>query len=127
MCVRADKRQLEQVLMNLVVNARDAMPAGGEIRVETGMVRLGEPLARDRASVPAGDWVQIKVADEGTGIPPDRLPKIFEPFYTTKAPGDGTGLGLAICYGLVRDLGGRIDVESTPGQGTAFRVTVPSA
>lgn len=82
--VRADKRQLEQVLMNLVVNARDAMPQGGEIRIETETVTLDTPMERNRAVVPAGDWVTIRVSDEGTGIAPDKLEKVFEPFFTTK-------------------------------------------
>ncbi|WP_348540369.1 ATP-binding protein [Ruegeria sp. HKCCSP351] len=97
--VRADKRQLEQVLMNLVVNARDAMPDGGEIRIETSVLTLSQPLMRDRATVQPGDYVAVKVVDSGVGIPADKLQKIFEPFYTTKRTGEGTGLGLSTAYG----------------------------
>jgi two-component system cell cycle sensor histidine kinase/response regulator CckA len=87
--IRADKRQLEQVIMNLVVNARDAMPGGGEIRIETENLQLLEDLRRDRVAVPKGDYVVVKVTDEGVGIPADKLGKIFEPFFTTKKPGEG--------------------------------------
>jgi two-component system cell cycle sensor histidine kinase/response regulator CckA len=123
--IRADKRQLEQVIMNLVVNARDAMPQGGEIRVSTAVLHLDEPLQRDRASVPAGDWVVIRVADQGTGIAPDKLPKIFEPFYTTKKTGEGTGLGLSTAYGIVKQSGGFIFADSVVGQGTEFLLYFP--
>ena len=88
--VRADRRQLEQVIMNLVVNARDAMPSGGRIDISTRSVRLDAPLTRDRVTVPVGDYVEVSVADEGTGIPPDTRKKIFEPFFTTKAVGKGS-------------------------------------
>lgn len=100
--IKADKRQLEQVLMNLVVNACDAMPCGGEIRVVTQNVTYLEQLERDRAIVSPGDYVLVKVTDEGHGIPPERLPKIFEPFYTTKRTGEGAGLGLSTAYGIVK-------------------------
>ncbi len=121
----ADKRQLEQVLMNLVVNARDAMPQGGEIRIETEVVHLEKPLERNRATVPAGDWVTIRVADEGVGIDPDRLQKVFEPFYTTKRTGEGTGLGLSTAYGIIKQTGGFIFVDSVKGQGTQFSLYFP--
>lgn len=123
--IRADKRQLEQVIMNLVVNARDAMPAGGEIRIETQGVALHEPLRRDRARVPPGDYVLVRVSDQGTGIDADRLPKVFEPFYTTKRTGEGTGLGLSTVYGIVKQTGGFIFVDSTPGSGTIFSLYLP--
>jgi two-component system cell cycle sensor histidine kinase/response regulator CckA len=123
--IRADKRQLEQVLMNLVVNARDAMPGGGTIRIETEAVTLAEPMTRDRATVPAGDYAVIRVADTGTGIPPDRLQKIFEPFFTTKKVGEGTGLGLSTAYGIVKQSGGFIFVDSTPGEGSVFLLYFP--
>ncbi len=118
--VRADKRQLEQVLMNLVVNARDAMAEGGEIRISTEFKRIGEPLKRDRATVPAGDYVVVRVEDDGIGIPADKLVKIFEPFFTTKRTGEGTGLGLSTAYGIVKQTGGYIFVDSVVGQGTTF-------
>jgi two-component system cell cycle sensor histidine kinase/response regulator CckA len=124
--IRADKRQLEQVLMNLVVNARDAMPDGGQITIETQMEHLSSPLRRNRAEVPAGDYVVVKVADQGVGIPVDQLPKIFEPFYTTKKTGEGTGLGLSTAYGIVKQTGGFIFADSAPGTGTSFSLYFPA-
>lgn len=123
--IRADKRQLEQVVMNLVVNARDAMASGGTIRVETEAVTLRDEMRRDRAVVPAGDYALIRVCDTGTGIPPDRLQKIFEPFYTTKRLGEGTGLGLSTAYGIVKQSGGFIFVDSTEGEGSVFQLYFP--
>ncbi|EBA17904.1 sensory box sensor histidine kianse/response regulator [Roseobacter sp. SK209-2-6] len=123
--IRADKRQLEQVLMNLVVNARDAMPNGGEIRVRTEAVVLDKPLKRDRVSVPEGDWVTVKVSDEGIGIAPDKLQNVFEPFYTTKRTGEGTGLGLSTVYGIIKQTGGYIFVDSVVGKGTQFTLFFP--
>ncbi|NUH64207.1 response regulator [Sulfitobacter sp. S0837] len=123
--IRADKRQLEQVLMNLVVNARDAMPAGGEIRIVTEVCELEKPLERDRVSVPAGQYVTVQVNDDGTGIAPDKLQKVFEPFFTTKRTGEGTGLGLSTAYGIVKQTGGFIFVDSVPGQGTSFTLYFP--
>lgn len=103
--IRADKRQLEQVLMNLVVNARDAMPFGGEIQIITECCQLAEPLKRDQVTVPAGQYLTIKVSDDGSGIPDDKLQKVFEPFFTTKRTGEGTGLGLSTAYGIVKQTG----------------------
>jgi len=123
--IRADRRQLEQVLMNLVVNSRDAMPEGGAIRIETEALSLAEPLSRDKATVPAGDYSLIRVIDTGTGIPADKLPKIFEPFFTTKKVGEGTGLGLSTVYGIVKQSGGYIFVASEPGRGTVFELFFP--
>ena len=123
--IRADKRQLEQVLMNLVVKSRDAMRAGGTIRIETEALSLVEPMHRDRATVPAGDYALIRVCDTGTGIPEDRLQKIFEPFFTTKKLGEGTGLGLSTAYGIVKQSGGFIFVDSTLGEGSVFSVYLP--
>lgn len=125
-CVRADKRQLEQAIMNLVVNARDAMPQGGEIRIETANHHLDAPLTRDRATVPPGSYVLVRVVDQGTGIPPERLQKIFEPFYTTKKPGEGTGLGLSTVYGIVKQSGAYVFVESEVGRGTTFTLWFPA-
>ena len=124
--VRADKRQLEQVIMNLVVNARDAMPEGGEIRLETENLILTETLTRDRATVLPGSYVLVRVVDEGTGIAPEKLPKIFEPFYTTKRPGEGTGLGLSTAYGIIKQTGGFIFADSELGKGTTFTLYFPS-
>ncbi len=123
--IRADKRQLEQVLMNLVVNARDAMPAGGEIKIMTECTSLKEPLTRDRVCVPAGEYVTVTVSDDGTGIPADKLQKVFEPFFTTKRTGEGTGLGLSTAYGIIKQSGGFIFVDSTVGSGTAFTLYFP--
>jgi two-component system, cell cycle sensor histidine kinase and response regulator CckA len=114
--VRVDERQLEQVIMNLVVNARDAMPRGGEVRITTRNVRLTQDLHRDRAVVLPGDYVLIEVADSGTGIPEAKLNKIFEPFYTTKPVGEGTGLGLSTAYGIIKQTGGFIFADSPPGR-----------
>ncbi|TCP63432.1 two-component system cell cycle sensor histidine kinase/response regulator CckA [Rhodovulum bhavnagarense] len=124
--VRADKRQLEQVVMNLVVNARDAMPDGGIIRLETEFLHLSAPERRDRAEVPPGAYAVIHVSDDGLGIAPDKLSKIFEPFYTTKRTGEGTGLGLSTAYGIIKQTGGFIFVESVPGQGSCFSVYLPA-
>ena len=123
--IRADKRKLEQVLMNLVVNARDAMEPGGTIRIETEQTRLAVDLQRDRANVPAGDYAIIRVIDTGCGIPADRLQKIFEPFFTTKRVGEGTGLGLSTAYGIVKQSGGFIFVDSVPGEGSTFHLYFP--
>ncbi|WP_270730250.1 ATP-binding protein [Shimia sp. Alg240-R146] len=124
--IRADKRQLEQVLMNLVVNARDAMPSGGEIRVVTEGLDLIEPMERDRVVVPVGKYVSISVTDQGMGIPQDKLQKVFEPFYTTKKTGEGTGLGLSTAYGIVKQTGGYIFIDSTVGEGTRFSLMFPA-
>jgi two-component system cell cycle sensor histidine kinase/response regulator CckA len=123
--LRADKRQLEQVIMNLVVNARDAMPDGGTITIETEAVTLEEPLERDRAVVPVGDWAVIRVRDSGMGIAETQLSKIFEPFYTTKKLGEGTGLGLSTAYGIIKQSGGFIFVDSKPGEGAVFSLYFP--
>jgi signal transduction histidine kinase/CheY-like chemotaxis protein len=120
--VRADHGQVEQVLMNLVVNARDAMPRGGRIVLETRNV------AADMLGVdPSGDEtaVALEVRDDGHGIAAESMPFIFEPFYTTKELGKGTGLGLSTVYGIVKQSGGEVEVESTPGVGTTFRVVLP--
>ncbi|EPX78915.1 hybrid sensor histidine kinase/response regulator [Litoreibacter arenae] len=126
MSVRADRRQLEQVLMNLVVNARDALDGQGKIEIETRNIKLTSDLRRDRAVVPAGDYVVVKVTDDGCGIPADKMPKIFEPFYTTKKTGDGTGLGLSTAYGIVKQSGGFIFVDSDMSRGTVFTVYFPT-
>ncbi len=119
-CIRTDRQQFEQVLINLVVNARDAMPLGGEIRIETRLLRLHHEERRDNARIPPGEYTVILVRDEGVGIPPDKLPKVFEPFFTTKRQGEGTGLGLSTVYGIVKQSGGFIFVDSTVGVGTTF-------
>ena len=125
--VRADKRQLEQVVMNLVVNARDSMPEGGEILISTAGTEICEPMLRDRVAVPKGAYVSISIQDKGCGIASDKLQKIFEPFYTTKRTGEGTGLGLSTVYGIVKQTGGYIFVDSSVGQGTIFTLLLPAS
>jgi two-component system cell cycle sensor histidine kinase/response regulator CckA len=124
--IRADKRQLEQVIMNLVVNARDAMPGGGEIRIETEALHLTTGLTRDRATLAPGNYVMVRVIDEGIGIAPDKMAKIFEPFYTTKRAGEGTGLGLSTVYGIVKQTGGYVFCDSVVGSGTCFTLYFPA-
>lgn len=123
--IRVDKRQLEQVIMNLVVNARDAMPGGGEIRVETNNIVLDAQVERDRAVLKAGRYVLVRVIDEGHGIAEEKRNKIFEPFYTTKKTGEGTGLGLSTAYGIVKQSGGFIFVDSQLGEGSVFSLYFP--
>ncbi|MGR3493497.1 MAG: ATP-binding protein [Shimia sp.] len=124
--IRVDQQQLEQVLMNLIVNARDAMPDGGTIQVRTSRCSFPQPQEVGGARIPAGDYAEIQVADTGTGIPAARLGQIFEPFFTTKPQGKGTGLGLSTAYGIVKQTGGFIFAESTVGQGTTFRILFPA-
>ena len=124
--VRVDERQMEQVIMNLVVNARDAMPSGGTVRIYSANETLGKPLCRDRAVVPNGSYVVLRVADTGCGIDTDKLDKIFEPFFTTKRVGEGTGLGLSTAYGIIKQTGGFIFADSTPGQGAVFTIYLPA-
>lgn len=123
--IRADRRRLEQVIMNLVVNARDAMPEGGVVQIETRVVTLTQEMHRDRAVVPRGRHVVISVRDTGVGIAPEAMDKIFEPFFTTKRVGEGTGLGLSTVYGIVKQSGGFVFVRSTPGVGTEFDLWFP--
>jgi two-component system cell cycle sensor histidine kinase/response regulator CckA len=123
--VRVDERQFEQVVMNLVVNARDAMPEGGDVRIRTSNATLEQELRRDRAVVPPGDWVLVEVSDSGHGIPPDKIANIFEPFFTTKKVGEGTGLGLSTAYGIIKQTGGFIFADSQPDKGSVFSVWLP--
>jgi PAS domain S-box-containing protein len=123
--VKADPGQLEQVVMNLAVNARDAMPTGGGLTIATANVLVDEADARRRAGLAPGAYVMLSVADTGCGIAPDVLPRIFEPFFTTKGPEKGTGLGLATVYGIITQGGGDVWAESEPGRGTTFRVLLP--
>lgn len=125
--LRADKRQFEQVIVNLAVNARDAMPMGGVLKIATDLVTLDTGLHRDRAVVPPGKYAVIHVSDSGTGIAPEVMEKIFEPFFTTKRAGEGTGLGLSTVYGIVKQSGGYVFVASTPGEGTEFQLWFPAS
>lgn len=124
--IRADKRQLEQVIMNLVVNARDAMPGGGDITIRTENLRLTAPQSLGRATLARGDYVRVSVRDEGCGIAEENVDKIFEPFFTTKRTGEGTGLGLSTAYGIVKQTGGYIFCDSVPGKGTCFSLYFPA-
>jgi two-component system, cell cycle sensor histidine kinase and response regulator CckA len=124
--VSGDSAQLEQVLMNLCINARDAMPQGGRLSVRTNNLVSSSELATRTRSVPGKRYVVLSVEDSGTGINPRTLERIFEPFFTTKAPGRGTGLGLAVVHGIVRQHDGVIEVDSIPGTGSTFSVVLPA-
>lgn len=125
--VKVDEGQMEQVLINLAVNARDAMESNGELRIETE--NFGNKKSKELISeeLPPGHWVKISVTDSGCGIPPENLARIFEPFFTTKDVGEGTGLGLATVYGIIRQTDGYLDVTSKVGKGTTFTIYLPRA
>ena len=124
--INADPTRIQQVLMNLAINARDAMPDGGTLSVDLARLRVTNRKSAPLVELNPGEWVRITVADTGNGIPDDVLPYIFEPFFTTKAPGEGAGLGLAQVYGIMMQHQGRIDVQSQIGAGTVFSLYLPS-
>lgn len=123
--VRADKTQLEQVLLNLVVNSRDAMPQGGRLTIRLSCRSLADEISATEDPTETGDYAALEVSDTGSGIDELVLPHIFEPFFTTKPAGQGTGLGLAIVYAIIRQSGGQIFVSSQPGEGSSFRIFLP--
>jgi two-component system, cell cycle sensor histidine kinase and response regulator CckA len=123
--IKADQVQFEQVIINMAVNARDAMPKGGSLTIKTQNIGFDSPANFGAEVIPAGEYVLLEVRDTGIGIPKENLTRIFEPFFTTKGPGSGTGLGLSTVYGIVKQTGGFIVVDSQVGQGTSFGVYLP--
>ena len=124
--INADRVMMDQMLMNLAVNARDAMPDGGLLSIKAEVVKLDPTQARLNREARPGQFLRLSVTDTGCGIPPEVLPRIFEPFFTTKPVGKGTGLGLAAVYGIAKQHGGWVDVESQPGQGASFHIFIPA-
>ena len=125
--VLVDSAQLETALLNIAINARDAMPTGGALTIATRLAHFDAEYAAHNPEVAAGAYVLIAISDTGTGIPPDVVERIFEPFFTTKPTGQGTGLGLSMVYGFIRQSGGHIKVYSEVGHGTTFKLYLPLA
>jgi CheY-like chemotaxis protein len=124
-CVDADLGHMQQLVMNLVVNARDAMPEGGLLLIETANATLEDTHQGRYLHAPAGSYVMLSVQDSGAGMDTETMSHLFEPFFTTKVPGKGTGLGLAVVYGILEQEGGDIEVQSVPGKGTSFKIYLP--
>ncbi len=123
--VKADAGQIEQVLMNMVINAREAMPNGGKLTLETANVSIDEGSLGRYPELKAGKYVMLAITDTGAGMSEQVKARLFEPFFTTKAVGEGAGLGLSSCYGIIKQSGGHISVYSEPGRGTTFKIYLP--
>jgi CheY-like chemotaxis protein len=125
--IEGDINQIQQVIMNICVNARDAMPDGGQLTIDTGIRGITNEYSQAHLEAKEGDYVNLRISDTGTGIDENILGRVFDPFFTTKGPGEGTGLGLSVVYGVVKNHGGYIDTRSTIGKGTTFDIFFPIA